>query len=75
MGCRTARPQTLQACGCRLCLRGRLGRIIRDIRRKVEAHPTLEEAFALPLGRTSWMISAFSDAGYLMPRPPISCFF
>src|SRR4029077_18435466 len=26
---------------------------------------------------TSWMISAFSDAGYLMPRPPHprSCFF
>ena len=32
-------------------LRTRLGRIIRDIRRKLEGQPALEEAFALPLGR------------------------
>ncbi|MGY3423360.1 IS5 family transposase [Bradyrhizobium sp. F1.13.4] len=32
-------------------LRSRLGRIIRDIRRKIEGQPALEEAFALPLGR------------------------
>ena len=32
-------------------LRGRLGRIIRDIRRKIEGQPALEEAFSLPLGR------------------------
>ena len=32
-------------------LRGRLGRIIRDIRRKIEGQPTLEQAFALTLGR------------------------
>src|SRR5256885_668063 len=34
-------------------LRSRLGRIIRDIRRKIEGQPALEEAFALPLGRAS----------------------
>ncbi|MCK1310969.1 IS5 family transposase, partial [Bradyrhizobium sp. 45] len=34
-------------------LRSRLGRIIRDIRRKIERQPALEEAFALPLGRAS----------------------
>ncbi len=32
-------------------LRSRLGRIIRDIRRKLEGQPALEQAFALPLGR------------------------
>ncbi|MCP1835632.1 hypothetical protein J2R76_003972 [Bradyrhizobium sp. USDA 4532] len=32
-------------------LRSRLGRIIRDVRRKIEGQATLEEAFALPLGR------------------------
>ena len=34
-------------------LRSRLGRIIRDIRRKIEDHPALEQAFALPLSRAS----------------------
>jgi len=34
-------------------LRSRLGRIIRDIRRKIEGRPVLEEAFALPLGRAT----------------------
>ena len=34
-------------------LRSRLGRIIRDIRRKIEGQPALEEAFALPLGRAA----------------------
>ncbi|SCB56127.1 Transposase domain [Bradyrhizobium shewense] len=34
-------------------LRSRLGRIIRDIRRRIEGQPALEEAFALPLGRTA----------------------
>ncbi|MCS3764837.1 IS5 family transposase [Bradyrhizobium centrosematis] len=34
-------------------LRSRLGRIIRDIRRRIEGQPALEEAFALPLGRAS----------------------
>ena len=34
-------------------LRSRLGRIIRDIRRKVEGQDALEEAFALPLSRTT----------------------
>src|SRR5215218_9301742 len=34
-------------------LRSRLGRIIRDIRRKIEGQPALEEAFPLPLGRAS----------------------
>jgi transposase, IS5 family len=32
-------------------LRSRLCRIIRDIRRKIEGQPALEQAFALPLGR------------------------
>src|SRR5882757_5718699 len=32
---------------------GRLGRIIRDIRRKIEGQAVLENAFALPLGRAS----------------------
>lgn len=34
-------------------LRTRLGRIIRDIRRKIKGNQGLEEAFALPLGRAS----------------------
>ena len=34
-------------------LRSRLGRIIRDIRRKIEGQPALEQAFALPLGRAN----------------------
>jgi transposase, IS5 family len=34
-------------------LRSRLGRIIRDIRRKIEGQPPLEQAFALPLGRAT----------------------
>src|SRR2546430_1794286 len=34
-------------------LRSRLGRIIRDIRRKVEGQDALEEAFALPLSRAT----------------------
>jgi IS5 family transposase len=35
-------------------LRSRLGRIIRDIRRKIDGQPAaLEEAFALPLGRAT----------------------
>src|ERR1044072_3924942 len=34
-------------------LRSRLGRITRDIRRKIVGQPALEEAFALPLGRAS----------------------
>ncbi|MET4234924.1 hypothetical protein ABIA85_008231, partial [Bradyrhizobium sp. LA6.10] len=34
-------------------LRNRLGRIIRDIRHKIEDQPALQEAFALPLGRPS----------------------
>ena len=34
-------------------LKSRLGRIIRDIRRKIEGQAPLEEAFALPLGRAA----------------------
>jgi IS5 family transposase len=34
-------------------LRSRLGRIIRDIRRKIEGQAALEEMFALPLGRAA----------------------
>src|SRR3982751_5323115 len=34
-------------------LRSRLGRIIRDIRRKIEGQAVLENTFALPLGRAS----------------------
>ena len=34
-------------------LRSRLGRIIRDIRRKIEDQPALEQAFALPLSRAT----------------------
>lgn len=34
-------------------LRSRLGRIIRDIRRKIEGQDALEAAFALPLSRAS----------------------
>src|ERR1700678_2156160 len=34
-------------------LRSRLGRIIRDIRRKIEGQTTLEQEFALPLGRAA----------------------
>lgn len=42
--------QTVQADQRQLrILRSRLGRIIRDIRRRIEDEPALEEAFALPL--------------------------
>jgi transposase, IS5 family len=34
-------------------LRSRLGRIIRDIRRKIEGQAALEQTFALPLGRAA----------------------
>jgi IS5 family transposase len=34
-------------------LRSRLSRIISDIRRKIEGQPALQQAFALPLGRTT----------------------
>ena len=34
-------------------LRSRLGRIIRDIRRKIEGQPALEGVFALPLSRAT----------------------
>jgi len=34
-------------------LRSRLGRIIRDIRRKIEGQTALEEMFAIPLGRAN----------------------
>src|SRR6266567_2957024 len=34
-------------------LRSRLGRIVRDIRRKIDGQPALEQAFALPLGRAT----------------------
>ena len=34
-------------------LRSRLGRIIRDIRRKIEGQAALEDAFALPLSRAT----------------------
>jgi IS5 family transposase len=34
-------------------LRSRLGRIIRDIRRKIEGQTALEQTFALPLGRAA----------------------
>jgi IS5 family transposase len=34
-------------------LRSRLGRIIRDIRRKIGGQPVLEQVFALPLGRAT----------------------
>lgn len=34
-------------------LRSRLGRTIRDIRRKIEGQPALQETFAFPLGRAS----------------------
>lgn len=41
-----------------LCiLRSPLGRIIRDIRRKIEGQAALEEAFALPLGQASQICS------------------
>ena len=35
------------------CVSCRLGRIIRDIRRKIEGQTALEEAFALPLSRAA----------------------
>ena len=41
-------------------LGSRLGRIIRDIRRKIEGQQALEEAFALPLGRATQIRSASS---------------
>lgn len=34
-------------------LRNRLGRIIRDIRRKIEGQSALESVFALPIGRAT----------------------
>jgi hypothetical protein len=43
-------------------LRSRLGRIIRDIRRKIEGETALEEAFALPPGRAARSSSSSASA-------------
>jgi len=53
-------------------LRGRLGRIIRDVRRKIEGQPTLEEVFALPLGWATQIRrnSSVSAAGSFIPSMP-----
>ena len=53
-------------------LRSRLGRIIRDMRRKIEGQPALEQAFALPLGppRRSARNSSASAAGFILSMPP-----
>jgi hypothetical protein len=50
-------------------LRSRLGRIIRDIRRKIEGQAAIEEAFALPLGRATQIRSQqqASAAGSFIP--------
>ena len=44
-------------------LRSRLGRIIRNIRRKIEGQPALEEAFALP-----HLADLLSDGRHLLLR-------
>ena len=51
----TLRPcQAIQTASAAVAhLRSRLGRIIRDIRRKIEGQALLANAFALPLGRAS----------------------
>ena len=53
-------------------LRSRLGRIIRDIRRKIEGQTALEEAFALPLAapRKSARSSSASAASSSIPSMP-----
>ena len=53
-------------------LRTRLGRIIRDIRRKIEGQTALEEAFALrsPAPRRSARSSSASAAGSCIPSMP-----
>ncbi|MCS3694237.1 hypothetical protein ABIF07_007804 [Bradyrhizobium elkanii] len=53
-------------------LRSRLGRIIRDIRRKIEGQAVLENAFALPLGRASQIRSQQQRqaAGSSIPSTP-----
>ncbi|MGY2933050.1 hypothetical protein ACVWZ6_002652 [Bradyrhizobium sp. GM6.1] len=53
-------------------LRSRLGRIIRDIRRKIEGQAVLENAFTLSLGRPcrSARSSSASAAGSSIPSTP-----
>ena len=53
-------------------LRSQLGRIIRDIRRKVEGQDAFEKAFALPLAgpRKSARSSSASTAGSCIPSMP-----
>jgi IS5 family transposase len=58
-------------------LRSRLGRIIRDIRRKIEGQPALEEAFALPLGHAAQIRSQQQRQRgwklYSFPAPEVEC--
>lgn len=44
--------------------RSRLGRIIRDIRRKIEDQAALEETFALPLSRATQIRSQQRQRGW-----------
>ena len=54
-------------------LRSRLGRIIRDIRRKIEGRPELEAAFEAPLARAAQIRSATAPPAGMealfLPRP------
>lgn len=53
-------------------LRSRLGRIIRDIRRKIEGQAVLENAFALPLSRlrrSAHSSSASAAGSVICPCP------
>nr|GAJ37789.1 transposase and inactivated derivatives, IS5 family [Bradyrhizobium sp. DOA9] len=58
-------------------LRSRLGRIIRDIRRKIEGQPALENAFALALSRASQIRSQLQRQRgwklYSFHAPEVEC--
>ncbi|MDA9521185.1 hypothetical protein XI06_12525 [Bradyrhizobium sp. CCBAU 11434] len=51
-------------------LRSRLGRIIRDIRRKIEGQAVLENTFALPLSRASQIRSQQQRQRGFKPSTP-----
>lgn len=69
-------PNSFQATSAAVALlRSRLGRSIRDIR-KIEGQAAVEEAFALPLGRTTQIRSQQRQRGwklYSFHAPEVEC--
>ena len=57
-------------------LRSRLGRIIRDIRRKITGRPELEAVFEAPIARCADPIATAAPAwmeALFFPRPEVEC--